>query len=228
MAYVYRHIRLDKNEPFYIGIGSDLNYKRSRAKSGRNKIWYDIVSKTNYDIEILIDNISWEQALSKEIEFISIYGRIDKGNGTLCNLTDGGEGVLGIIHTEETKQKLSKIFKGHKHTKETIEKIREAGRRPCKEETKKKISLANKGQVISKKQVEILRIVNTGKKHSDATKEKLRIANTGKKYSLETREKIRNVVKEIWRKRKELNLTQLHNQQKTYGNNKNTKEKAIL
>jgi hypothetical protein len=22
MAYVYRHIRLDKNEPFYIGIGS--------------------------------------------------------------------------------------------------------------------------------------------------------------------------------------------------------------
>jgi len=23
MAYVYRHIRLDKNEPFYIGIGSE-------------------------------------------------------------------------------------------------------------------------------------------------------------------------------------------------------------
>lgn len=23
MAYVYRHIRLDKNEPFYIGIGKD-------------------------------------------------------------------------------------------------------------------------------------------------------------------------------------------------------------
>jgi hypothetical protein len=23
MAYLYRHIRHDKNEPFYIGIGSD-------------------------------------------------------------------------------------------------------------------------------------------------------------------------------------------------------------
>ena len=22
MAYVYRHIRLDKNEPFYIGVGT--------------------------------------------------------------------------------------------------------------------------------------------------------------------------------------------------------------
>lgn len=29
MAYVYRHIRLDKNIPFYIGIGlKDYNYKR--------------------------------------------------------------------------------------------------------------------------------------------------------------------------------------------------------
>ena len=32
MAYVYRHIRLDKNEPFYIGIGSDANYSRSRGR----------------------------------------------------------------------------------------------------------------------------------------------------------------------------------------------------
>lgn len=205
MAYVYRHIRLDKNEPFYIGIGSDNSYKRANDRHGRNKIWNDIITKSNYEVEILCDNITWEEALNKEIEFISIYGRIDKGNGTLSNLTDGGEGVLGIIHTEETKQKLSKIFKGTKHTKEAIEKIKEAGKRPCKEETKEKIRLANKGHIINKEQIEKLRIANTGKKHTDATKEKLRIANTGKKYSLETREKIRNVVKEIWRKRKELN-----------------------
>lgn len=205
MAYVYRHIRLDKNEPFYIGIGSDNSYKRANDKHGRNKIWNDIITKSNYEVEILCDNITWEEALTKEIEFISIYGRIDKANGTLSNLTDGGEGVLGIIHTEETKQKLSKIFKGTKHTKEAIDKIKEAGKRPCKEETKEKIRLANKGHIINKEQIERLRIANTGKKHTDATKEKLRIANTGKKYSLETREKIRNVVKEIWRKRKELN-----------------------
>jgi len=38
MCYVYRHIRLDKNEPFYIGIGSDFNYQRSRHQSGRKII----------------------------------------------------------------------------------------------------------------------------------------------------------------------------------------------
>ena len=205
MAYVYRHIRIDKNEPFYIGIGSDNSYKRANDKHGRNKIWNDIVTKTNYEVEILCDNISWEKALIKEIEFISIYGRIDKQNGTLSNLTDGGEGALGNIHTEETKQKLSNRFKGTKHTKESIDKIREAGKRPCSEETKRKISQANKGQIITKEQVEKTRLANTGKKRTEATKEKIRLGNTGKKYSLETREKIRNVVKEIWRKRKELN-----------------------
>jgi len=205
MAYVYRHIRLDKNEPFYIGIGSDNSYKRANDRHGRNKIWNDITTKTNYEVEILCDNVSWEEALNKEIEFISIYGRIDKNNGTLSNLTDGGEGTLGNIHSKETKEKLSKRFKGTKRTKETIEKIREAGKRPCSEETKQKISLANKGQIVSKEQLEKLRLSNVGKKHTDAMREKLRIANTGKKYSLETREKIRNIVKEIWRKRKELN-----------------------
>ena len=32
MAYLYRHIRLDKNEPFYIGIVSDNVYKISNDK----------------------------------------------------------------------------------------------------------------------------------------------------------------------------------------------------
>lgn len=36
MAYLYRHIRLDKNEPFYIGIGSDSNYNRDL----QNGIYY--------------------------------------------------------------------------------------------------------------------------------------------------------------------------------------------
>ena len=34
MAYVYRHVRVDKNQPFYIGIGTDNNYKRARNLTG--------------------------------------------------------------------------------------------------------------------------------------------------------------------------------------------------
>lgn len=44
--------------------------------------------------------------------------------------------------SEEHKQKI----RGYKHTKEAIEKIRVAGKRPCKEETKEKIKRSEKGK----------------------------------------------------------------------------------
>ncbi len=73
MAIVYRHIRLDKNEPFYIGIGK--NTQRAKTKSNRNNHWLNVVSKTDYEVEILFENISREQAIKKEIELILLYGR---------------------------------------------------------------------------------------------------------------------------------------------------------
>lgn len=76
MAYLYRHIRLDKNEPFYIGIGSDCNFQRAYDKNSRNKYWNNI-SANGYEVEILINDISWEEACIKEKEFISLYGRKD-------------------------------------------------------------------------------------------------------------------------------------------------------
>lgn len=96
MVYLYRHIRLDKNEPFYIGIGSDENYKRAYQKESRNKHWKNIVAKTLYEVEILLDNLTWEEACKKEIEFIALYGRNDLKQGSLVNMTNGGDGCVGI------------------------------------------------------------------------------------------------------------------------------------
>lgn len=109
MAYVYRHIRLDTNEIFYIGIGSENNdYKRAHTKRNRNKYWHNIVNKTNYEVEIILDNLTWEEACTKEIEFIKLYGRRDLNQGTLVNMTEGGEGPLGFMHSQESKDKMSK------------------------------------------------------------------------------------------------------------------------
>ena len=106
MAYLYRHIRKDLNQPFYIGIGSDENYNRAFDKYKRNSIWKRIVSKTEYEVEIMLDELSWEEVCKKEIEFIRLYGRKDNGTGILSNMTDGGEGSLNIIMTEEVKNKI--------------------------------------------------------------------------------------------------------------------------
>jgi len=93
MAIVYRHIRLDKNEPFYIGIGKNSN--RAFIEHSRNDYWNAIVSKTKYEVQILFDDLSWEEACVKEKEFIKLYGRKNNNTGILSNMTDGGEGTLG-------------------------------------------------------------------------------------------------------------------------------------
>jgi len=114
MAYVYRHIRLDKNQPFYIGIGNDSSYIRANEfkEKRRNYIWNKIFSKTLIEVDIILDNLTWEQACEKEIEFIKLYGRINTKTGSLCNLTDGGDGSVGVIVSDENKKRLSKRNSG--------------------------------------------------------------------------------------------------------------------
>lgn len=152
MAYVYRHIRLDKNEPFYIGIGNNNkgNYRRSKDKYGRSNHWKSIVAITKYEVEIMLDDLTWEQACQKEIEFIKLYGRHDLGLGTLVNFTDGGEGRVGHTLTEETLRKLSNSKKRENLSEETIRKISESSKgRVLSEEARKKISDHHKGALFS-------------------------------------------------------------------------------
>ena len=155
MAVLYRHIRLDKNQPFYIGIGK--TEKRAYEKIKRNQFWHNIVAKTDYEIEILFDNLSWDEAGEKEKEFIKLYGKRDDNTGTLVNITDGGGGILGIRHTEESKRKISESSKNRI-------------RKPVSIETKEKIRQTLTGRVGA----------NKGFKHSEETKLKLRLFNIGK------------------------------------------------
>lgn len=96
----YRHIRLDINIPFYIGMG---DIKRPYSKANRNKFWHDIVNlNPNYRIDILFENLTWKEACEKEIEFIALYGRRNLKRGQLVNLTDGGDGTKGRKHSKES------------------------------------------------------------------------------------------------------------------------------
>jgi len=160
MAYLYRHIREDLNVPFYIGIGAGTTgkYKRAHNKTGRSDWWKRIVAKTDYRVEIIFEHDCYEFIKKKEIEFIKLYGRSCTKEGTLCNMTDGGDGCLGM--TESHRQKVIKANK----------------KRRMSDENKKKISEANKGRKMSTEHKEMLRKINTGKKISAEHKEKISIA----------------------------------------------------
>jgi hypothetical protein len=157
MAYLYRHIRLDKNEPFYIGIGSDMTNKRANEKARRSKFWKKIVAKTDYEIEILFDDISFEEAKVKEIEFIKLYGRKDLNTGCLVNMTDGGDGLINKVFTPEYRKNLSNSLKGRVLSEKQKDKLR-AYRLgvPNSPETRAKISKANKGRKNSEALMELL------------------------------------------------------------------------
>jgi hypothetical protein len=106
--YLYGHFRLDTNNFFYIGIGTkynhDKDYTRAKAKgSQRNSIWRGIVERCDYNVIILFESDDYNLIKQKEIELITKHGQIIKNNGLLCNLTNGGDGMLGVRNKELIK-----------------------------------------------------------------------------------------------------------------------------
>lgn len=201
MAVVYRHLREDNLEPFYIGIGAEEARAYSFGKSVRSVFWTRYYKKHGCIVEIVVRGLSWEDACVMEKLLITLYGRIDNGTGTLVNMTDGGDGALGYKHSDETKDRIrkSKIGNksnlGRKATPEEIERRILAGYKHS-EESKSKISVANTGRVFSEdhcKNLSTSRLGNNyclGRILSEETKEKMRIAKVGKKLSPEHRAKL--------------------------------------
>jgi len=147
MACVYSiYAKSNPKEYRYIGISNqDTAEKRFakhryNAKEGSRLPVYDWMRK--YDdvvVKELETGLSFSEAQSREIFYIAKF----KAEGhRLLNLTNGGEGMLGYIHSQETRRKKSESMK------------KTLGGRPAlnrgtthTEETKKKMSEARKGKV---------------------------------------------------------------------------------
>ena len=180
--YTYAYLREDRT-PYYIGKG-----KGNRAYIRRKK---DIKPpKDKSRIILLKQNLTEEEAFKHEIYMIAVFGRKDLGTGMLHNRTFGGEGLSGMVHSEETKGKISEAHKGRTHSEESKRnmseglkgninrlgtthseeskrKMSEANKNPS-EETRKKMSEAKKGKTSNRKGV--LLSEETRKKMSDARK----------------------------------------------------------
>ena len=123
--YVYENHTFDY-EPIYIGKGKGRRYKQhpTQCVSQPNKSFFykklnKIISLNYVPIYYIIENGLYEYvACKKEIELISLIGRLDENNGTLCNLTNGGEGTSGYKMSDETKEKIRNVHLGHTRWKE--------------------------------------------------------------------------------------------------------------
>lgn len=85
----------------------------------------------------------------------------------LTNMTDGGEGLVGLAKSPETIAKMRAAKLGRKLSAETRAKMRASALgRKLTEADKAKISAAHKGRKISEEQKAQLRAANLGKKQT--------------------------------------------------------------
>lgn len=132
-------------------------FHKALKKYGKENFNWIIVEHKISDFEVL-----------KELEIYWIK-EFDTRFPNGYNLTDGGDGALGLHPSEETRKKMSESRKGIVYS----------------EETRKKISDCKKGKIPW----------NKGKKLSEETRKKLRDVNKGKKHLEETKGKISNSMK---------------------------------
>jgi hypothetical protein len=118
--------------------------------------------------------LTWEEACEKEKEFIKLYGRKDQGSGCLCNLTDGGEGTVNRVYSEQANLDRSNKLKGRKFSEETLAKMKIS--RNLRTDSQK-------GYKRSEECKEKNRRSHLGKKLSEAHKKKISDALKKKYYS---------------------------------------------
>ena len=168
---VYVHIRQDTNEIFYVGKGTK---KRIRQKDNRNKYWHNIVNKNNGFIsQVIAGNLSDKEALAFEVLIIA---KLKALGVKLCNMTNGGEGVAGLVRSPESIKKQADAIRGRPS--------KNLGRKAT-EQARLNMSLAHKGKKQSPEHIKKCADARRGKVYSAEHRLKISKALTGKKIPKE-------------------------------------------
>jgi len=191
--YVYAHYIPNQSQPFYIGRGCN---GRAYSDYGRSEWWKRVVNKYGYEVKILHDNLSNDLANRLEMQLIKEYGRKNLGTGCLINLTDGGDGMAGLVITEEHRKNNSNALKamGDKHpSRQPSYRQRLSENNPTKRpEVREKISKNN----AMKDPEKVAKLRN--RKRSEETKRKISEANRRRVRTEESKEKTRQSIKKYY------------------------------
>ena len=187
--YVLKHP--DTLEVRYVGktvrslskrLGNHIANAKGNKHNKHLSNWIiNILNKNKRPIIELLEECDYSVWQEREQYWISQFPN-------LINLTKGGDGCLGFIQDESTKEKLRIAMTGRKHT----------------EEFKQNMSLRLKGKPLSEEHKANIGKANSGRKATEATKQKLSESHKGIKQSEESRKKRSETIKAWWAKRKSI------------------------
>jgi group I intron endonuclease len=164
------------NKKQYVGITKFSIEERFLQHTRRGFLLTEAIQKYGKE-QFLIELIEKVESIERAYELEQYYiKKYDTKVPSGYNLTDGGDGLYGVVIDDEDRKRRSKVMK-------KLHKEKRTGMHGKKhtEETKKKMSETAKG----KEKPWLI-----GKKKSDETKEKIRQSNIGKVLSKEIRKKI--------------------------------------
>ena len=136
---VYLHRNALTGAVFYVGKGA--NRGRAYDEYNRSKEWNSIVSRDYFDVEIIAQSLSNRDAFELEEFVIETIG-IDK----LVNKTKGGLGTRGLVHSEKSKESISRYMKNR--SKEVVSKIVKKSANSRRENSNKYYQHIGTGEII--------------------------------------------------------------------------------
>ena len=185
--YVYAYLRED-GTPYYIGKGR--RYRIDKPHRHNNAALPPKERRIK-----LLENLTEERAHHWERECIRYWGRKIDNTGILNNLTEGGEGVVGFRHSDETKRKLR-----DKATKEWEER-RSKGQTKMSEESRKKLSESRKGIVFD--EAHRKKLSEAQKRRFSNPEERSKLSRrSGILHTEETKRKMSEAQKKKWEERR--------------------------
>lgn len=214
--YVYEHWRPDKDICFYVGKGRGPRAEIMGRRNPYHKAIQKHVAKLGMCVEVrmVAEGLTEDEAFSVECDRIAFW----RAAGVrLANMTNGGEGVVGMKRTAEHQEKIAAKLRGRKRGRMSDEqraKISAAkkGKKhdwkhpPHSAETREKIAAARRGKPGAMRGVPksaehkrkisetVSRVIRGegnpfyGKRHSDETKKKQRAAKLGGSWGRHTPE----------------------------------------
>jgi group I intron endonuclease len=205
----------------YIGITSKTAEERFKTHCVSHKKYPVALAVKKYGKENIVLTVlatvdSWELLCLAEIEAIE---KINTKAPNGYNLTNGGDGIIGLAVTEERKEKMRIAMTGKKASIESRIKmsIAQKNRPPRTDITREKLREVSKNNRISRETREKMRLSTIGVKH---TKERrANQSNAALSMSKEVRDKI-SLANSLDKKGKKMSPETIAKRTATYAKNR--------